>query len=140
MVADSESINQTYYAANHDARVLKNAIKSSLAGRRPWSSTLKRFDMGERELNRIRSLDARYRTISEDKHWIELESLYDGKTPMGEIRLPDVKVIDIVAPPNCDYPQGQEDGSPGKGPNYPYHIGDDHDFLGAEACADARDG
>ena len=88
MVADPKAINQKCYAANHDARTLKNAIKSIIAGRRPWASTLKRFELGERELNQIRSLDARYRTILEDKHGVELESLYDGKTPLGEMRLP----------------------------------------------------
>ena len=118
MVADRKVINQKYYAANHDARLFKNSIKSILAGRRPWASTLKRFDLGERKLNRIRSLDARYRTILEDKHGVELESLYGGKTPMGEMRLLDVKIIEVVAAPAFDYPQELEEVS-AKGLNIP---------------------
>jgi hypothetical protein len=47
-------------------------------------------------LNRIRSLDAKYRTILEDKHGVDLESLYKGKTPLPEMRLPDVHVIEAV--------------------------------------------
>ncbi len=90
MPADRKAINKNYYKTNKDTRLLKNAISSILAGRRPWASTLKRFDLGERELNRIRSLDARYRTILEDKHGVILESLYKDKAPLPEIRLPDV--------------------------------------------------
>jgi hypothetical protein len=63
MPADRKAINKSYYEANKDARLLKNAIVSILQGRRPWAKTLKRFELGERELNRIRSLDTRYRTI-----------------------------------------------------------------------------
>ena len=118
MVADRKSVNQKYYAANHDARLLKNVVKSIIAGRRPWASTLKRFELGERDLNRIRALDARYRTILEDKHGVELESLYAWKTPLGELRLPDVRVIEAVAPPSYDYPQGLEE-VPAKGLNIP---------------------
>jgi len=92
MVAVRKVINHKYYyAANRDARMRKKAIKSILASRIPWASTLKRFDLGERELNRIRSLDARHRTILEGKYGVELESLYDGKTLVGEMRLPDVR-------------------------------------------------
>jgi hypothetical protein len=118
MVAYRKAINQKYYAANHCARTIKNDIKSILAGRRPWASTLKRFDLGERELNRIHSLDAKFRTILGDKHGVELESLYDGKTPLGEMRLPDVKIIEIIVPPAFDYPQGLDE-VPTKGLNIP---------------------
>jgi len=97
MVKDRKVINQKYYAASHDAGLRKNDIKSILAGRYPWACTL---NLGERELNIIRSLNAMYRTILEDKHGIELESLYDDKTAIGVMRLPDVKVIQPVAPPN----------------------------------------
>ena len=75
MPADRKTINKNYYEAKKDARLLNNAITSILHGRSPWANTLKRFDLGERELNRIRSLDARYRTILEDKHGVDLESL-----------------------------------------------------------------
>jgi hypothetical protein len=93
MPADRKSINKNYYEANKFARLLKNVITSILKGRRPWAKTLKRFDLGERELNRIRSLDARFRNILEDKHGVELESLYKGKTLLPEMRLPDVQFI-----------------------------------------------
>ena len=62
MPADRKAIIKSYYEANKDARLLRNTITSILAGRHPWASTLKRFDLGERELNWIRSLDARFRT------------------------------------------------------------------------------
>jgi hypothetical protein len=100
MPADRKSIKKNYYEATKDARLLRNAISRILAGRRPWASTLKRFDLGERELNRIRSLDARFRTIMEDKHGVNLESLYKNKTPLPEIRLPDVKVIVLSRRPS----------------------------------------
>ncbi len=109
-------INKKYYEANTNARLLKNAITSILQGRRPWATTFKRFDLGEHELNRIRSLDARYRTILEDKHGVNLESLYEGKTPLPEMRLPGVQVIEPVPPPKFDYPQGLEE-VPAKGLN-----------------------
>ena len=105
MPADGKAINKKYYEANKDARLLKNTITSILAGRRPWTKTLERFDLGERELNWIRSLDARYRTILEDKHGVDLESLYKNKTPLPEMRLPDVHVIEAVPPPKYDYTQ-----------------------------------
>jgi hypothetical protein len=113
-----KAINKKYYEANKDARLLKNAISSILAGRRPWASTLKRFGLGEREVNRIRSLDARYRTIMEDKHGVILESLYKNKTPLPEMRLPDVQVIEPVPPPKYDYKHGLEE-VPAKGTNTP---------------------
>ena len=103
MPLDRKAINKNYYEANKDARLLRNAIVRILQGRHPWAKTLKRFDLGERELNRIRSLDARYRTILEDKHGVILESLYKGKTPLPEIRLPDVQVIEPVPAPKYDY-------------------------------------
>ena len=65
--------------------------------------------MGERELNRIRSLDARYRTILEDKHGVKLKSLYKGRAPLPEMRLPDIQVIEAVPLPKFDYPQGLEE-------------------------------
>ena len=104
MPADRKSINKNYYEATKDVRLLMNAITSILAGRRPWASTLKRFDLGEREVNRIRSLDAQYRTILEDKYGVDLESLYRNKTPLPEMRLPDVLVIEAVPPAKFDYP------------------------------------
>ena len=94
MPADRKAINKSYYEANKDARLLRNTITSILAGRRPWASTLKRFDLGERELNRIRSLDARYRTILEDKHGVDKHGV-DGV----EMKLPDVQVIEPVPAP-----------------------------------------
>ena len=109
MHADRKVINNHYYESNKDAQLLKNAISSILAGRRLWASTLKRFGLGEREVNRIRSLDARYRTILEDKHGVILESLYKNKTPLPELRLPDVQVIEPVPPPKYDYKQGLEE-------------------------------
>jgi hypothetical protein len=119
MVADRKAINQKYYAANHDGRMLKNAIKSIIAGRRLWASTMKRFELGERELNRIRSLDARYRTILEDKHGVDLDSLYKGKAPLPEMRLPDVQIIEPVPAPKYEYKQGLEE-VPVKGTNTPF--------------------
>ena len=118
MPADRKTINKNYYEANKDARLLKNAITSILQGRRPWAKTLKRFALGERELNRVRSLDARYRAILEDKHGVDLESLYKGKAPLPEMRLPDVQVIEAVPPPKFDYPQGLEEVQ-AKGLNIP---------------------
>jgi hypothetical protein len=119
MPADRKAINKKYYGTNDDARLLKNTITSILAGRRPCAKTLKRFDLGERELiNRIRSLDARYRTILEYKHGVDLESLYKGKTPLPEMRLPDMHVIEAAPPPKYDYPQGLEE-VPAKGLNIP---------------------
>jgi hypothetical protein len=56
MPADRKAINKNYYEANEDARLLKNTITSILAGRRPWAKTLTRCELGEREVNRIRSL------------------------------------------------------------------------------------
>jgi hypothetical protein len=90
MPADLKKINKNYYEANKDARLLTNTIVSILHGHRPWVKTLKCFDLGERELNRIRSLDARFRNILEDEHGVELESLYKGKTPLLEMRMLDV--------------------------------------------------
>ena len=116
--ADRKSINKNYYEANKFARLLKNDITSILQGRCPWAKTLKRFDLGERELNRIRSLDARYRNILEDKHGVELEILNEGKTPLPKMRLPDVQVIEAAPPPKFDYPQGLEK-VPAKGFNIP---------------------
>jgi hypothetical protein len=92
-------LENKYYEANKDARLLKNTITSILAGRRPWTKTLKCFDLGERELNRIRSLDARCRTILQDKHGVDFESLYKCKAPLPEMRLPDVQAIEAVPPP-----------------------------------------
>jgi hypothetical protein len=57
-------------------------------------------------MNRIRSLNSRYRTILEDKHGVDLESLYKGKTPLPEMRLPNVQVMEAVPPPKYDYPEG----------------------------------
>ncbi len=76
MPADRKAINQNYYEGTKDAaRLLKNAIASILRGRRPRATPLKRFDLRGRELNRIRSLYARYRTILEDKHGVDLQSI-----------------------------------------------------------------
>jgi hypothetical protein len=131
MVADRKVINQKYYAANLDARLLKNAVKSIIAGRRPWASTLKRFELGERDLNRIRSLDARFRTILEDKHGVELESLYKGKAPLPEMRLPDVQVIEPVPAPKYDYKQGLEEVPP-HGTNTPITWAQIHTFWSGD--------
>jgi hypothetical protein len=118
MPADRKAINKSYYKANKDAQLPRNTIASIFAGRRPWASTMKRLDLGERKLNRIRSLDARFRTILEDKHGVSLESLYDGKAPLPEMRLPDVQVIEPVLAPKYEYKQGLEE-VPAKGTNTP---------------------
>ena len=109
MPADRKAIKKNCYEANIDVRRLKNTITSILAGRRPWAKTLKRFDLGERELNKIRSVDARYRTMLEEKHGVDLESLYKGKTALPEMWLPDVHVIKAAPPPKYDYQQGLEE-------------------------------
>jgi hypothetical protein len=118
MPADRKAINKNYYEANKNARLLKNIITSILSGRRPWAKTLKRFELGGREVNRIRSLDARYKTILEDMHGVDLESLYKGKAPLPEMRLPDVQVIEPVPAPKYEYKQGLEE-VPAKGTNTP---------------------
>jgi hypothetical protein len=118
MPVDRKAINKNYYEANKDARLLMNTIVSILQGRRPWAKTLKRFDLGERELNRIRSLDQKFKAVLEDKHGVELDSLYKGRAPLPEMRLPDVQVIEAVPPPKFDYPQGLEE-VPTKGLNIP---------------------
>jgi hypothetical protein len=92
---------------------------------------MKRFDLGERELNRIRSLDARYRTILEDKHGVDLESLYKGKAPLPEMRLPDVHVIEPVPAPKYKYKQGLEE-VPAKGTITPISWAQIHSFWSGD--------
>ena len=71
---------------------------------------------------RTMDLDARYRTIMEDNHGVDLESLYKGKAPMPVMRLPDVHVIEAVPPPKFDDPQGLEE-VPAKGLDIPITWG-----------------
>jgi len=55
-------------------------------------------------------------TILKDKHGVDLESLYKGKNPLPEMRLPDVQVIEAVPPPKYEYSQGVKE-VPAKGLN-----------------------
>jgi hypothetical protein len=49
-----------------------------LAGRRTQPKTLKRYDWTITQVNRIRSLDPRYKTVLEDNHNVKLDSVWAG--------------------------------------------------------------
>jgi len=110
---------KAYYAANAEEKRFKSAVRGIIDGRKPSSKTLAAYRWGEREINRIRALDPRFRAVLEDTHGVELEGLYANKTPLPPLNLPRVQVSAPPAqPPRPDYPQCLEE-TPEKGTGTP---------------------
>jgi len=62
---------------------------------------------------------------------VDLESLYKGKAPLPEMRLPDGQVIKPVLAPKNDYKQGLEE-VPAKGTNTPISWAQFHTFWSGD--------
>ena len=108
---------KAYYEENAAAKRLISAVRSVIAGRKPATKTLQGYNWGEREINRIRALDPRFRALLEETHGVKLEGLYKDKSPLPPIDLPRVQVSAPPAqPPRPDYQQCLED-TPQKGAN-----------------------
>ncbi len=69
--AEKKAYNTRYAAANHAKKGLLDAVRSILAGRRTQPETLKRYGWTITQVNRIRALDTRYKTVLEDNHSVK---------------------------------------------------------------------
>jgi hypothetical protein len=111
--------SKSYYDRTRDTRLFIAAVRNVLDGSRPNDATRLRYGWDEREVNRIRALDARFRAVLEDKHGVSLGDLYKGRTAKEPIRFAEVRKEEPPAkPPRPDYPQGLEE-TPAKGTNTP---------------------
>jgi hypothetical protein len=107
------------YAANVEAQRFKANVRSILKGKKPNAKTLAAYRWGEREINRIRALDANFRAVLEHTHGVDLRPVYANATPLPAINFPRVQVAPApVPPPHPDYPQDLED-TPERGTNTP---------------------
>jgi hypothetical protein len=55
-----------------------DTIWSILKGRKTQAQTLKKYIWGLTQVNRIRTLDARYKAVLEDTHGVKLYSMFQG--------------------------------------------------------------
>ena len=108
------------YERNSAEKKFKAIIRNIVSGRKPTRETRIKYELGEREINKIRGLDNRYRAILEHKHGLDLKSIYEGKTPLPPIDLPNVQVREV--PAEAPRPEGYKqclEETPSKGLNFP---------------------
>ncbi len=82
--AETKAYNTKYAADNRAKKGLLVAIRIILAGRRPLPKTQKRYGWTITQVNRIRALDQRYKTVLEDTHSVNLDSVWMG-TPQAPL-------------------------------------------------------
>jgi hypothetical protein len=99
-IAEKKACNAKYAAEKRAKKGLLDAVRSILAGRRTQPKTLKRYGWTLTQVNRIRALDQRYKTVLEDHHGVNLDSVFTGtpKAPLNALTA-DVQEQPAPAPP-----------------------------------------
>jgi hypothetical protein len=75
---EKKAYNAQHALANKNKKGLFDAIRSILSGRRTQAKTLKMYGWTLTQVNRIRSLDLRFKAVLEDTHSIDLDKVYKG--------------------------------------------------------------
>ena len=117
---EKKAYNAQHALANKNKKGLLDAIRSILSGRRTQAKTLKKYGWTLTQVNRIRSLDPRFKAVLEDTHSIDLDKVYKGTAlpPLNALAA-DVQEQPAPAPPPVPkYDQGLVD-TPAKGTNTP---------------------
>ncbi len=98
--AEKKAYNTKYAAANRAKKGLLDAVRSISAGRQTQPKTLKRYGWTITQVNRIRALDPRYKTVFEDNHDVKLDSVWanNPKPPLNALAA-DVQEQPAPTPP-----------------------------------------
>ena len=109
--AEKHAYNAKYAAENRANKGLLDAVRIILAGRKTQPKTLKKYGWTITQVNRIRALDARYKTVLEDTHGVKLDSLFVGTLlPPLDTLWDSVQEQPTPAPPPLtEYDQGLVD-------------------------------
>ncbi len=95
--AEKQAYNAKYAAENRARKGPLDAIRSILEGRKTQPKTLKKYGWTITQVNRIRALDARFRTVLEDTYGVKLDSVFVG-TPLPPLDSLGASVVEQHAP------------------------------------------
>ena len=116
--AAKKAQNAAMYAAKKEVIALKRAVAAILRGVIPYEETKAKYNWGTEQINKIRTLNQRYKGTLEDTHGVNLDKEYAGKTALEPKQFGNVQVVKPVAPPKFNYEQRLA-MTPAKGTNTP---------------------
>jgi hypothetical protein len=117
---EKNAYNAQHALANKAKKKLLDAIRTILAGRRTTAKTLNKFGWGFTQVNCIRALDVRFKSVLENTQTLNLDNVFKGTAlPPLNALASDVQQKPAPAPPPVSkYEQGLSD-NPKKGTNTP---------------------